>query len=375
MLYELALGQVEQWEIAPSFETLLENTAINFIHGQVDSLDLADKSIDGIKLGTSDDHKDSFRISFDRAILATGAKVAGISSVPGAEEFAIPFYSLSDAHRLKAKLQELKSEMTPGTVCNVIVVGGGFSGVEIASCLADDLGTSASVLIVETSDQLLRKGTDHNRETSKRALIDNGVVVQYSSMVQQVTAESVTIEQKEGDTVETVEYPANLVIWTAGSTPNPTSAIPDIATDKFGRIDTDSFLRVKDYEDVLYALGDVSCTPTGDGYYGTAQVAVQQAEYAAWNTWASLCGKPKLEYRYTHLGEMMVLGEFNGTVTTTVGLELEGRAAWIARRLGYLARMPTDRHRARVAASWAAHPLLTGMGDLVKESRKYRTQV
>jgi len=88
---------------------------------------------------------------------------------------------------------------------------------------------------------------------------------------------------------------------------------------------------------------------------------MQQAEYAAWNCWASLTDKSMLRYRYAHLGEMIVLGKKDASVETILGVKLEGPTAWASRRAAYLARMPTDRHRMRVALSWAAHPLLKGI--------------
>lgn len=371
MLYELALDQVNQWEIAPKFDDLLQATSVKFLQGNVENLDVKNGMIEGTTRGANS--TSAFQVPFDRAVLALGAETAAIDSVSGAAEFALPFYRLEDALRLKHQLTTLKETKTPGQVINIVVVGGGFSGVEIASCLADDLQSRASVLIVETGDRILKNGSSFNRQTSEQVLMQNEVVIEYRSRVTQVSNDAVTIQRRTADASQTFTYPADLVIWTAGAKPSSTLPNFDIPIDKPGRIITDSFLQVQGYEDCIYALGDAATVPGDTEYFGTAQVAVQQADYAAWNAWASLTGKPRLEYRYAHLGEMMVLGARNAAVTTSVGLELEGTPAWAARRLAYLARMPTDRHRKRVAASWATNPLLSGMGDLVKESRKYRT--
>lgn len=369
MLYELALGQVEQWEIAPKFEDLLQDTSIQFIQGEVQNLDLSSGAVEGLRRDA--DSTTSFHIPYNRAVLALGAQVARISAVPGAEEYALPFYTLSDALRLKDKLRDIKKKVGAGKVVNVIVIGGGFSGVELASCLADDLGTAGSVMIIETSDRILAKGTSFNRRSAERALLSNSAAIEYRSRVTEVTKDSVTIEKNRGDASETFQYPADLVLWTAGSKPSSTLQSFGFDLDRMGRLPTDSFLQVEGNIDSLYALGDAASAPRDSGYYGTAQVAVQQAEYAAWNAWASLTGKPKLEYRYAHLGEMMVLGSCNATVTTSVGLELDGSAAWAARRIAYLARMPTEGHRTRVATSWASNPLMSGMEDFVQGTRRY----
>lgn len=370
MLYELALDQVEKWEVAPKFTDLLEDSAVKFVQGDVENLDLASGTVEGTLKGGKD--KSEFRVPFDRLVLSVGVQAGGIDNVPGAREFAVPFYTLADAMSLKERLASIRKTKKTGEVANVVVVGGSFCGVEIASCLAEDFGSAASVMIVEPSDRLLPRGSDFNRRTSEKSLLSNGAVAIYRSRVAEVKKDGVLVKSLD-DGLSTSEFPADLVIWTAGTKGN--AALPnfEVPLNERGFIQTDALLQVKNFEDRIFALGDAAAVESGSRYNGTAQVAVQQAEYAAWNTWASLMGKPRLEYRYAHLGEMMVLGAKSATVTTSVGLELDGGAAWAARRLAYLARMPTDRHRARVAASWAANPLLSGMGDLVRESRKYRT--
>ena len=89
---------------------------------------------------------------------------------------------------------------------------------------------------------------------------------------------------------------------------------------------------------------------------GTAQVAIQQADYVAWNIWASLSDRPLLPFRYNHLGEMMTLGTDNATLTG-LGIKLDGLSAHVARRLAYLYRMPTLDHQIRVGLNWIGQPL------------------
>lgn len=376
MLYELALSQVNQWEIAPKFSDLLRETDIQFVQGDVQKFDMDKNVVEGLSRSDKDDVE--FSVSFDRAVLAIGAEPANILSVPGASEYALPFYRMQDAIELKQRLEELPKGKSPGEVINIVIVGGGFSGIELASCLAERLASAGSVLVVETSDCVLKNAAEFNRRTAVSALVDNGAVVEYNARVTNVSEGFVTISKDgiDGNEASTeMEYPADLVLWTAGSRASSVQSRFGMPLDETGRLVTDNYLQVQGREDHIYALGDASVAGEDTGYYGTAQVAVQQAEYAAWNAWAALTGRKKLKYRYTHLGEMMVLGDYNASLSSPVGLGLGGRAAWISRRLAYLARMPTDRHRRLVAASWATHPLLEGMGNLVKASRQYRTNV
>jgi demethylphylloquinone reductase len=57
------------------------------------------------------------------------------------------------------------------------------------------------------------------------------------------------------------------------------------------------------------------------------QVALQQADYVAWNIWASICNRPLLPFKYQHLGTMMTLGASTGAVTLNVPVPSGARAA------------------------------------------------
>ncbi len=91
---------------------------------------------------------------------------------------------------------------------------------------------------------------------------------------------------------------------------------------------------------------------------GTAQAALQQADCVAWNVWASLTERPLLPFRYNHMGEMLTLGQSTATLTG-LGLKLDGPAAYLARRLIYLYRMPTLEHQLKVGLHWVTKPLIS----------------
>lgn len=375
MLYELALSQAAQWEVAPRFSELLDGTGVQFLQGTAENVDTANCFIEGTKQAGADEGAE-FRVPFDRAVLALGSEAMNLEMVPGAADHALPFYTMRDALMLKERLASLRRTKAEGQPINIVVVGGGYAGVELTSTVAEDLGTRGNVMLVETSDQILKNGTDFNRRISLDALSENGVTIVYNSRVTEVGEKDVTVSKKLNDgSTDDTKYPTDLVLWTAGLRAASAQQSFGIPLNDDGRIETDKFLQVRGLEDNIFALGDAATTPAGGEYAGTAQVAVQEAEYAAWNTWASIAAKSKMPYKYTHLGEMMVLGATNACVTTSVGLELNGQPAWIARRLAYLARMPTDKHRSHVATSWAAHPVLEALGNLVEASQQYQVNI
>jgi NADH dehydrogenase len=132
-----------------------------------------------------------------------------------------------------------------------------------------------------------------------------------------------------------------------------------------GQVFTETTLQVKDHPEI-FALGDLAdCyDASGQKVPTTAQVAFQQADYAAWNIWASLTDRPLLPFRYQNLGEMMTLGRDNATLSG-LGLSINGEVAHFTRRLVYLYRLPTFKHQLNVGLNWIAKPindLLSSLG-------------
>ena len=150
--------------------------------------------------------------------------------------------------------------------------------------------------------------------------------------------------------------------------------------------------------DRVFALGDVSgaeasyedqgtsSSPPAAALPATAQVAFQQADYVAWNLWASMNGRSLLPFRYQHLGSMMSLGQLNAAVALPVpvplplksaiqgsplaplldfagvkldgdDVTLEGPLAQAMRRAAYLYRQPTNEQRISVASGWLQQAL------------------
>jgi NADH dehydrogenase len=125
-----------------------------------------------------------------------------------------------------------------------------------------------------------------------------------------------------------------------------------------GQITTTTTLQVLEHPEI-FALGDLADCLDSEGKQvpATAQVAFQQADYTAWNIWASLTNRPLLPFRYQQLGEMMALGIDNATLTG-LGVKLDGSLAYTARRLAYLYRLPTLEHQLKVGFSWLVSPII-----------------
>ncbi|MEB3269052.1 MAG: NAD(P)/FAD-dependent oxidoreductase [Leptolyngbya sp.] len=341
LLYELVTGELQTWEVAPPYAELLEGTRIRFIQSAVSGVNLGDRQIL---------LPDQEPLTYDRLVLAVGGETP-MQGVPGVADHAIPFRTVEDAQRLQDRLRLL--ETSDAETIRVAVIGGGYSGVELACKLADRLGDRGRIRLVERSEEILLTSTDFNRKAAQEALSTRGVWLDLETSVQSVGANRLSLDYRG----QVDEIPVDIVLWTVGTQIAPLVTALDLPKNERQQIQVDPTLQVVNHPD-LFALGDLADCKDAEGQQvpTTAQSALQQADYAGWNLWASLTHRPLLPFRYQHLGEMMALGVDNATLTG-LGLQLDGPLAHVARRLTYLYRMPTLNHQIRVGLNWIEKPL------------------
>lgn len=428
LLYELCVDDASIDEVAPTFKSLLSGVGTNKLSTLSGLPDLTDAL--QLLSGTSNSDDESTEgncevsflqakvegidannnqvvitrpsgvetISYDALIIATGAEIS-CDAVPGASQFALPFYTVDQCFELKRRLalidnylEEARSNSENGQSTNVVVVGGGYSGVELALNLVDRLGDDdVQVTLVHRGKSVLEYATEHNRNAGMERLKSAGVNVMTSTSVEEVKSwddcphsdimsetlqkqqcsVKLTTTNKDDSEQEVTQLDTTLLLWTAGSTPTSiknagirNSLLP---RDAMGRILTSPTLNVANYPNV-FAIGDCS-RPKRVPYPGTAQVAMQMATVASWNIYASLSKKYSgreqgthtlLPFSYLNLGEMMTLGTNDATISTLGGIELSGPAASWLRRLVYAVRMPTPGQGLFAAVDGSSRKLARG---------------
>jgi demethylphylloquinone reductase len=342
LLYELITGEMQSWEIAPPFAELLKGTDIRFVQGSVDWIDKTQKSVT---------LEDGTEIDYDRLVLALGCETPA-ESVPGVTEHAISFRSLADAYKLDAKLRILAASSTEKI--RIAIVGAGYTGVEVACKLADRLKERGRIRLIQSRDQILPNAPEFNRNAALKALEQRGVWVDLETNVSEITADSIGLIYKG----QTDIIPVEIVMWTVGNQVSPAINHFGLPLNPHGKITVAQTLQVTENPDI-FALGDAAAIIDADGEFipTTAQVAFQQSDFVAWNVWSSLTDRPLLPFRYTNLGEMMVLGDDNA-VLSGLGLKLDGPLAYLTRRLVYLYRLPTLEHQLKVGLNWLTQPLV-----------------
>lgn len=341
LLYELTVGTASLSEVAPTYKNLLTDSKIEFIQANVDSIDTINQ-----KISCVDNIKNDRIFTYDYLVVSAGAQPR-TDLIPGASEFGIPFYTSSNAYELRMKLRQLES--SEKKFIKVAVIGAGYSGVEIASNIAEYLGENRGlVTIIDRNDRIMSSSPEFNRKTAEKCLTSVGVTTLCGIAVDRVHKDRVTLRDiKIEDNNSSYDIPADIVILSSGSEPN--SLLEKIhefpKCPKNGKVLIEETLRVKGFKNV-YAGGD--CSQVKDMKLpSTAQVAMQQSNTIADNLaiqlFSSTLNDANLnKFQYIPLGEMLTLGFKEAAINGFGGLvQVDGPIAALGRRLVYALRMPT----------------------------------
>lgn len=340
LLYELITEEMQSWEVAPLYADLLANTSIQYIQDTVTD----------VNFNTQEVTLTNSTVTYDRLVLALGG-ITPDDMVKGAKEYAIPFRSLENAYKLKEKLRML--ENSDKEFIRVAVIGGGYSGIELALKIADRLGKRGKIRIIDRGDDILSNSAEFNQKTAKKALLDRKIWLDLETDIVEIEENQISIEYKHK--IDTI--PVDIVLWTVGTKPVKMINKLSLPQTPQGKIKINPYLQIEDYPHIS-SMGDlVECYDQhGKILPNTAQVAFQQSDYCAWNIWASIEEKPLLPFQYQPLGEMLALGKDNATLSG-LGISLNGDLAYLARRLVYLYRLPTFEHQLAVALKWITNPI------------------
>jgi len=349
LLYELVTGEMRDWEVAPVFEDLLQGSGIKFVQGSAVRIDQATREVEvGVAAVAGGGSK---VVEYDTLVLAGGAQQK-LPADNGAAAHALAFNRAEDAKLLRQRLAAAKAAPRPGKAkASLVIVGGGYAGVELASSLARENAGWATVTLLHRGAQLLPAAQRYSRITAVQELHKAGVNVRTENSVLAVESNSIAVKVRDGES-ETLA--ADVIVWTAGSGPSTLPSLGEFPTTKGGRVPVGPKLLVQGCTNV-YALGDLAeCYDAlGDLMPGNAQVAIQQADCVAWNIHASLTRGIPIKFRYQALGEVLTFGRQSSALASPLfGLQVSGLAGWAMRRATYLVRMPGTAHTARVAASW-----------------------
>jgi len=302
------------------------------------------------------------RMAFDYAVLACGAAV-NLTMVPGMVDHAFPLKSVGDAVALRFHVMR---QLEKAEVCadpdqrrwylSFVVVGGGFSGVEVVGEINNLVRASlrfygnftsddVSVTLVHTRNQILPEVSPSLREFARVKMEAAGVHMALNSRVVSATSEGVEVEGGR------IIRGATVVCTIGTTTPQLVQRLnlPKAA----GRLLTDPDMRLRETTNI-WAIGD--CARIVNAYDdhpspATGQFAERQGRQVAENILRALRGRPTKPFSYMPLGQLCCIGARNA-VAEVLGIRLSGFPAWMLWRTVYLLKSPSWSRRIKVAFDW-----------------------
>jgi NADH dehydrogenase len=302
-------------------------------------------------------------MGYDHLVVASGS-VVNLGVIPGMADHSFPLKNVGDAIAIRYHImQQLENaevcedpELRPWYL-SFIVVGGGFSGVEVAGEINDLVRETQkfyknispediSVTIIHSRNQLLPEVSTKLRDFTKVKMEDAGIKIVLNTRVSFVTPQGVGVS---GDKI----IQGATVVCTIGNAISQFLARLDVPKE-LGRILTDPDMRVKGCDNV-WAIGDCAhivntfdgnpCPPTG-------QFAERQGRQAADNILRVLKQNKTKPFYFKPIGQLCAIGG-HSAVAELFGVNISGFIAWFVWRTVYLFKLPSWSHRIKVGFDWA----------------------
>jgi NADH dehydrogenase len=310
-LYEVATSPEEltnirdlKRSITVPVKEILRGSGVQFLRGEVQSIDEKNQ-----KLNLNGRVR-----TYDYLVTALGS-TSNFFNTPGAAENALTLMSVSDALRIRNKIDFLlethRLDVTKQNL-RVVVVGGGFSGVEFAGELQGFLEFAAwknnfprekiETLIIEGAPRVLPGLDPAVSKVALQRLHRLGVRVLLSTMVMGV--EPYFVNFKNG---EKFEY--DCLVWTAGVKAKTIPFAGEMQKDRTDRLMTDACLRLSGSE-TIFAVGDQACVMGKDGrpMPGTIRQALHQASYVADTIARKIRNQKTRPYECKSFGQIIPIG-------------------------------------------------------------------
>jgi NADH:ubiquinone reductase (H+-translocating) len=361
MLAEVAGSSLEPSHISVPLRSSLRLT--HFVRGRVTGVDLQKRVI------VLDGEGARRELPYDHVIFALGA-VSNYLGLENVERLAFDFKTLLDAIRVRNHVIEMferadreTDSMIRRQLLTFVIAGGGFAGVELAGALNDfahgifpdyhNLNIEElCVTLVHSRDRILPELSETLATYALKRMKERGVVFRLGTRL--VDAQPGLVTLSDG------QIPAETLVWTAGTAPNPLIRTLGLVTTPRGAIVVESTLAITGHAGA-WALGDCAAvidSETKKPCPPTAQFALRQATTIARNISATLKGSHVRDFHFRSLGALCVVGHQTACAELTVpfvrarSLRFSGLLAWLIWRGIYVAKLPGLERKIRVLIAW-----------------------
>jgi NADH dehydrogenase len=342
-LHEVAAGTLDIHKEGLSYAMLAKHCGFTFVPGEVRGID---RDAQTVELGplTSEQGEEfvpARGAHYDSLVLAVGSK-SNFFETPGASEHAFALDSMTEAERFRLKLLRalhlvnVAKQVGTGRQLNIVIVGGGATGVELAAELREACANIAlygltglepqrdvRITVMEGSPRILAPLAEKLSKAAHTLLTARGIDVMTSVRVASVDSHG--LKDSFGRT-----YPADICVWAAGIEAPAFLKNLGLTTNRLNQLVVDAFLRTEDPN--VFALGDCAQAPwTAQSKFvpARAQAAHQQASYLSKELAARIKGRPNAHrpFDYRDRGSLVSVGHAEG-VGSLMGV-LSGKSLFV----------------------------------------------
>ncbi len=304
-------------------------------------------------------------VAFDYLVIAIGADTNFFGN-QNMMKHAMPMKSVGEALALRNTILQnyenaliTSDEATRKGLMNMVIVGGGPTGVEVAGTLAEMKRTVLpkdypeldfnlmQVHLLEGSNRVLSSMSEIASEKAKEYLVKLGVDVALNARVVDYDGQKVTLA--DGTVI-----PTNTLVWAAGVIGNKIEGLNPEVIARGNRIMVDEMNQVKGYSSI-FALGDIALMTTTtypNGHPQVAQVAIQQGDLLAKNLIDLSKGNAMKAFVYKDLGSMATVGR-NKAVVDLPNIKFQGFFAWMVWMFVHLMSIVGIKNRLLIFINWA----------------------
>lgn len=268
-------------------------------------------------------------LSYDYLVIGLGS-TTNYFGIPGAEDYSHPLKSTDEALNVRDDLYEC--HLRAGDIenldakLNVVIAGGGFTGVELAGAMGKLLGKIGKITILEGSDHLLNGMPEWAQKKALEKLQSLGIKVQLNCLIKEVKESQLTTDKGEA-----VDY--TYLIWTTGVKGiSLDDGIKGVEITKRGQISVSPDLSIPTHPEV-FVVGDIMedmNTKLKHPVPSTAWAAIGEGETVAKNIYLRLKDKPTQPYVMPSPAWVVPVGK-TYAISNAFGLKLQGKIAWLVK--------------------------------------------
>ena len=300
-------------------------------------------------------------IEYDQLVLACGNR-ANLDLIPGMGDYALPLKTVGDAlflrNRITVRLEQAELQQDAEArrwLTTFIVIGGGFSGVEIAGEIDDFLHVAipyypnlryedCKVILLHAMEHLLPELPPKLGDAAQKRMRKH-IDIRVNSIATRVDDRGVELKSDE-------RVNGGTIICTIGNAPSHLIDSLPLPKNR-GRLETNPDMSVKTHPGI-WAIGDCAIIPNEyDGQLAppTAQFAVREGMQLANNLIRRMAGNATKPFHYKPIGMLASIGHYKA-VAEIMGLHISGFIAWLLWRAVYLAKIPTLARKVRLFGEW-----------------------